>query len=452
MIDAKTVLSEVGQQTQNIDRLFLNAADEKIGLVRIAAHHSEVLDCRQMIEHLKSKGYTVGLNIMQISACEDAKVREFGRQIEIWGCVDVLYFADSLGSMLSHDVKRVYENMSKHWTGNIGFHSHNNLGQGISNVIKASEIGCSWIDSTVTGMGRGAGNAQTEYLLLEMNKQGENKSCTKVFELVADIFEPMRQEYKWGPSLQYYLAALKGVHPSYIQKINADLSIPPSVALNIIDDISNLDNPSKFESRVLETAKSQIVGNEGIVDGEMTPGVLKGKEVLLVAQTEVSVKYQEAIIDYVNKYTPTVMSINYPSLTKKIAFKHVFISHNQKIRFEKSHYSDGEYSYIAPKKLFSDNDINICHDYGIEVKAGKFEQNGSYACIPSHLTLAYAISFCLDAGATKIKLAGVSGLDMDVSNHKDMQELINILLKKDVSIVSLTPSSFAIKEQSIYGI
>ena len=452
MIDAKTILSEEGSQSENIDKLFFDAVDEKIKLVRIAAHHAEVLHCKSIVEHLKSKGYIVGLNIMQISVCDNELIRDFGKEIQEWGCLDVLYFADSLGSMLSKDITRVYSNITKHWTGDVGFHSHNNLGQGIANVIEAKKIGCSWLDSTVTGMGRGAGNAQTEYLLLELNKQGENKNCKKVFDLVADVFEPMRYEYKWGPSLDYYLAALKGIHPTYIQNINADSSIPPSVALNIIDDISNMENPGKYNKKALEIAKSHIVGNEEIIDGSSVSGVLEGKEVLLVAQTKISVKYQDAVIDYVNKRSPKIMSINYPALTKNIVFDHVFISHNQKVRFEKNYYSTGEYSYIAPKKLFLDEKINISHDYGISVKAGTFEPKGSYACIPNYLTLAYAISFCIDAGASEIKLIGVSGFDMENSHHKGMQELLNILLKKGISISSLTPSSFAIKEQSIYAI
>ena len=162
----------------------------------------------------------------------------------------------------------------------------------------------------------------------------------------------MRHNYKWGPSLDYYLAALKGIHPTYIQNINADSSIPPSIALSIIDDISNLDNPSKFEMNTLETAKSNIASDEGIINGDSASGLLEGKEILLVAQTEVSVKYQDAVIDYISKFSPTVMSINYPSLTKNIVFDNVFISHNQKVRFEKNYYSEGGYSYIAPKKLF----------------------------------------------------------------------------------------------------
>ena len=452
MIDAKTILSAKGSHSENLDKLFLDASNEKIGLVRIAAHHDEVLDCKLIVEHLKRKGYMVGMNIMQISSCDKELIRNFGKEIQNWGCLDVLYFADSLGSMLSNDVVQVYKNISKYWTGEVGFHSHNNLGQAISNVMEAKKIGCSWLDSSVLGMGRGAGNAQTEYLLLELNKRGDNKNCKKVFELVADIFEPMRQNYKWGPSLDYYLAALKGIHPTYIQNINADSSIPPSIALSIIDDISNLDNPSKFEMNALETAKSNIASDEGVINGDSASGLLEDKEILLVAQTEVSVKYQDAVIDYINKFSPTVMSINYPSLTRNIVFDNVFISHNQKVRFEKNYYSEGGYSYIAPKKLFLGEKINISHDYGIFVEAGKFEPRGSYACIPNYLTLAYAISFCLDAGASDIKLIGVSGLNLDKTQHKVMQELINILLNKEISITSLTPTSFALKEQSIFAI
>ena len=55
MIDAKTILTADGSHTENIDELFLDSKNEKIDLVRIAAHHSEVLNCFPMIEHLKRK-------------------------------------------------------------------------------------------------------------------------------------------------------------------------------------------------------------------------------------------------------------------------------------------------------------------------------------------------------------------------------------------------------------
>ena len=452
MIDAKTILSQGGSQAEGIDLLFMDAEDEKIDLVRIAAHHSEVAECQPMASRLKAKGYRVGLNIMQISACPQKEVAAFGRIVDSWECVDVLYFADSLGSMRAEDVERVYSNLREFWSGDIGFHSHNNLGQGIANVQKAIDVGCRWVDATITGMGRGAGNAQTEYLLLEMNKIGYTKNCSKVFDLSLNVFEPMRQKHKWGPSLSYYLAALESVHPTYVQKMNSDKSIPSTQVLDIISDIGKMRQPSKFDGQNLDIAKSNIESQCEVVDGEAVPQFLKGREVILVAQTDAAERYETAICDYAVKRNAVIMSINYPSKSAKLDFDYVFISHNEKFRFEKDQYLKTEFKFIAPKQLFSGVDIEVEHDYGLRIEKGEFKNSGSFACIPYRLTLAYAVSFCLDAGATDIKLAGVSGVNMDVERHKEMQDLINILTANNVKLVSVTPSSFAIDEQSVYAI
>ena len=452
MVDAKTILSQEGSQAENIDRLFKDAKEEKIDLVRIAAHHSEVVKCQPMANRLREKGYKIGLNIMQISACTEEEVAAFGSLIESWQCIDVLYFADSLGAMRSEDVERVCSNLREFWSGDIGFHSHNNLGQGVANVQKAIEMGCSWVDATITGMGRGAGNAQTEYLLLEMSKSGHTRNCSSVFDLSLNVFGPMKQKYNWGPSLLYYAAALASVHPTYVQRMNSDSSIPPEHVLGLISDIGKLPQPSKFDERTLDVAKSNLQSQFEAVDGTPVPQFLEGGEVILVAQTDTTVRHQAAIRDYATKRNAVIMSINYPSKATSLDFDYVFISHNEKFRFEKDQYTKVKFKYIAPKKLFAQTDIKIEHDYGISVQKGEFKNSGSFACIPSHLTLAYAIAFCLDAGAADIKLAGVSGINMDEERHKEMQDFLNILNANNFKLVSLTPSSFAITERSIYAI
>ena len=83
---------------------------------------------------------------------------------------NILYFADSLGAMLPKDISKYIKFLKVHWDGEIGIHTHNNLGNAINNSIKAMELGVQWIDSTVTGMGRGPGNSETEYLLIENEK------------------------------------------------------------------------------------------------------------------------------------------------------------------------------------------------------------------------------------------------------------------------------------------
>ena len=64
----------------------------------------------------------------------------------------MLYFADSLGAMDTENVKTCIKNLRSHWKGELGIHTHNNLGKAISNSISAIENGVTWVDSTVTGM------------------------------------------------------------------------------------------------------------------------------------------------------------------------------------------------------------------------------------------------------------------------------------------------------------
>ena len=98
--------------------------------------------------------------------------------------------------MTNIDVKRVYDAIRKGWHGDVGFHAHNNMGQGVSNVKMAIKLGCTWVDGTVSGMGRGAGNAETEYLL-EEPEIGKFEDLSSIFFLVVNFFDPLKVFNTW---------------------------------------------------------------------------------------------------------------------------------------------------------------------------------------------------------------------------------------------------------------
>ena len=452
MIDAKAVLSEKISQQECIDKLFLDASDEKISLVRVAAQFREVSECFPMLERLKNKGYIVGLNIMQASLQSDSELMKLAAIIGHWECVDVVYFADSLGSMDAPDVERVYNALRSNWNGDLGFHAHNNMGQAISNTMKAVEVGCNWVDSTVTGMGRGAGNAQTEYLLLEPNIQKPMEKLSSLFNLVAIRFEELKRSCGWGTSVPYFISAMKNIHPTYVQELCADSSLQSSLLPEILMDLGETSQPHIFNKTILENVKSSIVSQEKFIGGVTAPNILVGRELLLVAQTDSTVKYQSAIADYAKKKDAILMSINFPELVPNLAYDYIVVSHNEKFREDGFKYLNTTCPYIAPKKLFPDNSIDVVFDYGFSIKKNVFENHGSYSDIPFRLTLAYAIGFCLDAGADTINLAGFSGFDKDDSRQKEMESFLSILSRSNLKLISLTPTSFSIEERSIYAI
>jgi len=200
-----------------LKKLFCSCDDSPINLVRSATHFSKVDEAEIILECLKSVGYTVCLNLMQAADKSYDEIRSVAEKVQKWGTVDVLYLADSFGGMNHDTVNYAFKAIREGWKGLTGFHGHNNKGQALNNTLEAIDIGIDWVDSTILGMGRGAGNTETEYLLNELNKRNFEFEVNPIYKLAMDNFYQLKMRYKWGPSLPYYLAAEYCIHPTYIQ-------------------------------------------------------------------------------------------------------------------------------------------------------------------------------------------------------------------------------------------
>ena len=69
----------------------------------------------------------------------------------------------------------------------------NNYGLALANSLAAIEAGCELVDTTIKGMGRGAGNAETE-LLLASNHSREIKISGFEFNNLLEEFEKMKSK------------------------------------------------------------------------------------------------------------------------------------------------------------------------------------------------------------------------------------------------------------------
>jgi hypothetical protein len=85
---------------------------------------------------------------------------------------DVVYLVDSAGGMFPDDV-RAYVRAAKERIGiPIGFHGHDNLCLAMANTMAAIEEGAIYVDSSLQGLGRSAGNTQTEPLVMILERLG----------------------------------------------------------------------------------------------------------------------------------------------------------------------------------------------------------------------------------------------------------------------------------------
>ena len=438
MVDASEIESYKEGRVLALSKLFINASKSPVSLVRIATHYSQFNEALLSCRWLKEKGYEVGINLMQIASCSEKEIEIFAHAVDS-KFVDVLYFADSMGSMHPDKVSKIITSLRKGWDGPIGIHTHDNMGQALENVNKAIEIGASWIDGTISGMGRGAGNAETEYLLANPYLQKDPSSTYKIFNLVSNHFAEMKKKCGWGPSLEYFYGAKFGIHPTYIQELCADKELDKNLIFNIIEDIGKTASPHKFTKQTLDLSKSSLSQKSLVIKGKKVPKFMKNIDVLLIAQTNASLQYKEAIKDYISAKKPIVISINQPNKIIDIPYDYVAISHNQKYRSDhESYLNSNSLKYIAPEGLFELDDksliSSIKFNYGISISNDNFEMLGDHCIIPYRLTLAYAIAFCIEANASQIYLAGFEGYEDGNPKQKIMQNLLHILTKKDISL------------------
>ena len=183
-------------------------------MVRVACYIHQIPAAIEMIEWFHELGYETTCNIMAISQANSDQIAQALAMLGTTN-VDVIYLVDSYGSLYpenASDYARIYLEAVENTDKQIGFHAHNNQNLAFANTIDTLSRGVSYLDATVQGMGRGAGNCAMELLL------GFLKNPTyQLYELLPFIEEymiPLRESgVVWGYDLQYMFTGLLNRHP-----------------------------------------------------------------------------------------------------------------------------------------------------------------------------------------------------------------------------------------------
>ena len=133
--------------------------------------------------------------MMQAHGKSEKDYIETAKKIATWDVIDVLYFADSLGNMVPEDIQKICQLLKKSWPSSLGIHTHNNKNLALINSMTAVENGVTWCDSTITGMGRGAGNVSTEGLVMEMNLNGKHAGDATLLQESVEDFTQYKKIY-----------------------------------------------------------------------------------------------------------------------------------------------------------------------------------------------------------------------------------------------------------------
>ena len=206
------VMTDVGRTDYKKD--IIDRKDSVIDLVRTATYIHQIPSAIEMIEDAKNKGYETSANLMAVSKVNDKEL-ENGLELLANSCVDVIYLVDSFGAFYPEQIRRladIYLNIAAKTGKKIGIHAHNNQNLAFANTIEGLTAGISYLDATVCGMGRGAGNCFMESLLAFLKNPRYNLSV--IMDFIEKYMLQMKKDYDWGFDIPYLLTGIFNSHPS----------------------------------------------------------------------------------------------------------------------------------------------------------------------------------------------------------------------------------------------
>lgn len=448
-------ISNPENQNEILNKLFNSKVNSPVTLVRIACQVHEFLSCLPAAKWLSNQGYKVGFNLMQVSDRSLAEISELANKANDYP-IDCLYFADSMGSLSPVNIADIVNAFKKEWKGEIGIHTHDNMGLALSNTLRAIDEGVTWIDSTVTGMGRGPGNAQTEYLCLELeNLKSEQSNYTKLFEVIRVYFKAMQQEYGWGSNPFYYLAGKYGIHPSYIQFMLQDSRYNEVEIIAVIEHLK-LEGGKKFSIDTLDNAK--YFYSKDVLGSWSPKTLIEGRQLLILGAGPSVDQYRDQIEVYIYKHKPFVLALN----TQKNLSDHLINAraacHPVRLLADCQEYLRLPQPLITPASMLPNNvtkELNQkeLFDFGIYISPNQFKVADTHCVISTSLVFAYALAIASSGKAKEIALVGFDGFGADDPRRKEMDELIHLYESAECTIpfFSLTPTRYEIPIQSIFG-
>lgn len=199
------MLNEKSTRPQDLDSL-LGPIVGLVDMVRIAIDPQNFDRGVVLAKAVKAMGFEVGFNCMYMSKWATDYGGFLTKLSALNGCCDLFCMVDSFGGVTPEDVTNIYNEVRANTTIPIGFHGHNNLQLGLINTLTAIKLGVDYVDATILGMGRGAGNLNMELLLTYLNAHEGLPIDFNVLGDVISAFTPLMEKYRWGTNLPYMLA------------------------------------------------------------------------------------------------------------------------------------------------------------------------------------------------------------------------------------------------------
>lgn len=302
----------------NVDNLKPCTKDSIDGL-RVAFHKKNMHDIIPLGRKIIEKGYKLFIQPMITLRYTDAELLEFIEMVnKELPDASGFYIVDSFGEMRPNDMSRVLNlvdhNLIPSMT--LGFHSHNNLQMSYSNACALLQFPTNrnlMLDSSIMGMGKGAGNLNTELLLEHLNLYyGKKYKISPLLEVIDKVINQLHSEFYWGYAPEYYLSSANHCTPSYAGHFYNKHMLPIDQVgelLSMIDEGKKISFDKNYAEELWRSYNESKQVDDSSVVAELKT-VFAGKKVLLVAPGKSIASYKETIDDIIKDNDVVSIGLN----------------------------------------------------------------------------------------------------------------------------------------------
>ncbi len=388
--------------------------------IRIAFHKKNIVEALNVGKQIKSKGYKLYLQPMVSLNYSD---EEFLSLIRMSNELSphAFYIVDSFGVMKQKDLIRLFYLVEHNLMEDIsiGFHSHNNMQLAYSNAQTLLGTGSRHkliIDSSVYGMGRGAGNLNTELFVEYLNDNYDtNYRLKPLLNIIDEILTQFYQRDYWGYSLPNYLSAKYNTHPNYAGYLDSKKTLTME---NMDDIFSMLDDDKRvsYDKEYIENLYVQYLasGNAENAHLEELQERVRNNTILMIAPGKSCNEEKDKLINAIKENVITI-SINFDYL--EINTDYIFLSNIRRFR---------ELPKDKLSKCIITSNIPSMDSY---LKTDYKELLNSNEAVMDNAGL-MLIKLMVNLGCKEILLAGLDGYEYDASKNYIDQNLRTDITKE----------------------
>ena len=261
-------------------------------LIRLAFHKKDRYEAIKIGKKIFDKGYKIYFQPMITLRYSDIELLELIELVNFeLPNSEGFYIVDTFGEMRPNDMNRLMSLIDYNLNSKItlGFHSHNNLQMSYSNAIALLQFPTNrnlMLDSSIMGMGKGAGNLNTELVLEHLNLDyGKNYKISPLLEVIDRVINQLHSEFYWGYAVEYYLSSTNHCTPAYASYFYNKHMLPIDQVGELLSMITE-EKKVSFDKEYAEELyrqynESKFVEDTAVIEELRT--LFQDKKVLLVA-------------------------------------------------------------------------------------------------------------------------------------------------------------------------